>query len=73
MKLVLENELLPVAEAPVEEFVLVDVPLLRPPRELVGDDPVGRDEVSWGELKSILNDLDRRRETRDANPATSPA
>jgi hypothetical protein len=28
------------------------------------DDPVGRDEITWGDVKSILSDLDRRRQTR---------
>jgi len=28
------------------------------------DDPVGRDEITWGEMKSILGDLDRGRQRR---------
>ena len=28
------------------------------------DDPVGRDQIQWGELKAILDDLDREREIR---------
>jgi len=28
------------------------------------DDPVGRDEITWGEMRSILQDLDRGRQTR---------
>jgi len=28
------------------------------------DDPVGQDEIAWGALRAILNDLDRRREVR---------
>lgn len=28
------------------------------------EDPIGRERITWGELKSILNDLDRRRQIR---------
>jgi len=28
------------------------------------DDPVGRDAITWGEMKSLLTDLDRGRQTR---------
>jgi len=44
------------------------------------DDPVGRDEVTWDNMKAVLNDLDRRRQiryyvyrsTRPITPQTLP-